>query len=159
MVPVTETSTYHLGLEVSLFWATGSPSPCKGFLSYLVLIADIFSWTKLLPKRGPKFNDAMKHLRSVGVSQLASDYKDLTIELINHEIKRFSQISGAMQPVDAVQSAGAMPPAGAMQLSSPNEFDFFDTGIAINEDTFDTIVNAADGLMDWEWDLFLNSNE
>jgi len=54
----------------------------------LVLGKDIAEdvWTKVLPKSGPKFQEAITHLKNAGLMPLASTYNNLMRRIIEHEL-------------------------------------------------------------------------
>lgn len=67
--------------------------------SFLVLGKDVAEtvWTKLLPKSGPKFLRVMECLKKAGLPGLALKYKDLSVQVVEHEITLLSRSIGMVQ--------------------------------------------------------------
>jgi len=54
------------------------------------------TWTKLLPKSGPKFDDVMKHLKSTELPNLAVRYRILREIVVGHQLGTFRAIQQRM---------------------------------------------------------------
>lgn len=72
--------------------------------SYFVLGKDFAetTLTKVLPKSGTQFDNAMEILRNAEVPDLALKYKDLSAKLIEFELHRLTQSPTSMQVQDQV---------------------------------------------------------
>jgi len=88
--------------------------------SILVLGKDIAetTWTKLLPKSGPKFSAAMDHMKSEGIPALASKYKDLSTQVIEHELNQFTYCTTNML-VPGLGASDPMLDSGNSAFSDP----------------------------------------
>jgi hypothetical protein len=63
---------------------------------------DMCRLTKVLPKSGTQFDNAMEILRNAEVPDLALKYKDLSAKLIEFELHRLTQSPTSMQVQDQV---------------------------------------------------------
>lgn len=64
------------------------------------------SWTKLLPKGGPKFDRVVAQLRAVHVPRLAEDYLQLRHCVVEHFLRELT-VPTALGPVSRDTEAGS----------------------------------------------------
>jgi hypothetical protein len=77
---ISET-TYVFNFSTHCWWLTG-----------------MFRWTKLLPKSSPDFRKVMDHLKVIGLPLLASEYRNLRMKLIDHELQQIAALIGEPMP-------------------------------------------------------------
>ena len=82
------------------------------------------SWTKLLPKSGPKFDRVVAQLRAVHVPRLAEDYLQLRHCVVEHFLMELAvpiALSSGSHDIEAGSSSAteAGPSPGAEAESSP----------------------------------------
>ena len=84
------------------------------------------SWKKLLPKTGPKYKEAIRHLRAVGLPDIAAKYSGLQTKIIQHQLHaltgRASGVPVLEQAKTSISPAETPPPVLTHQYM---DFDTF----------------------------------
>lgn len=79
------------------------------------------SWTKLLPKSGPRFDRVVTQMRAVRLPQLAKDYMQLRRCVVNHFLMELT-VPAAVEPVSRDTEAG-LTSATEAESSTATEVD------------------------------------
>jgi hypothetical protein len=106
------------------------------------------SWTKLLPKSGPKFTDALQHLKDCKIPEWAAKYSRLQEKIIQHKLDFLGARAGTMRGME--QAGTSIPfPVVTSSMNTPLSIGFYqDQGM---EDIPGDFMYDDDSLSQWDF--------
>jgi len=112
------------------------------------------TWTKLICKSGKVYSDVMDHMESLGLSTLASGYKDLSAKVMGYELNRYVRNAEAFRALPPAAST-PIPRPMTMPMPTANSMALSDTYLMDVEspDEGDSLASGTGEYADLDWDL------